>query len=105
LKPAGKQRAQRQAFERCAQLAEHVLNTRALGEIALFVRVFAETKQYFAAIKVAADARRLRVFPRGRTSMGSDLVSSPSKPLRGTMIVGRPRRPEAIRAIQHRGTD
>jgi len=41
LKPAGKQRAQRQAFERCAQLAEHVLNTRALGEIALFVRVFA----------------------------------------------------------------
>ena len=36
------QRAQRQAFERCAQLAEHVLNTRALGEIALPVRVFAE---------------------------------------------------------------
>jgi hypothetical protein len=53
LKPAGKQRAQRQAFERCAQLAEHVLNTRALGEIALFVRVFAETEQFFATIKVS----------------------------------------------------
>ena len=34
--------SQRQAFERCAKLAEHVLNTRALGETALFVRVFAE---------------------------------------------------------------
>jgi hypothetical protein len=56
LKPAGKQRAQRQAFERCAQLAEHVLNTRALGEIALFVRVFAEREQFFATIKVAVDA-------------------------------------------------
>ena len=66
MKPAGKQRAQRQAFERCAQLAEHVLNTRVLGEIALFVRVFAESEQLFATIKVAADARPLRVFPWGR---------------------------------------
>ena len=56
MKPAGKQRAQRQEFERCARLAVHVLNTRVLGEIALFVRVFAETEQFFATIKVAVDA-------------------------------------------------
>jgi hypothetical protein len=79
LKPAGKQRAQRQAFERCAQLAEHVLNTRALGEIAPFVRVFAEREQFFATIKVAADARPVRVFQWGRTYRGPITIwSTPS---------------------------
>jgi hypothetical protein len=29
-------------------MAEHILNTRVLGEIALFVWVFAETEQLFA---------------------------------------------------------
>ena len=68
MKPAAKQRAQRQAFERGAQLAEHVLNIRALGEIALVVQICAETEQVFATIKVVADARPLRVFPWGRIS-------------------------------------
>ena len=51
-------------------MAEHVLNARALGEIAPFVRVFAEREQFFATIKVAADARPLRVFQWGRTYRG-----------------------------------